>query len=598
MEKRILMSLRCTRSFGLILIMAMLPLHATTAAAAGEPKDPALEAIQALEQTAGPETTVADPAPAQEPPTATPGIAEVPATPEDTQSTAAPTPVQETPVTKDIVLVLDNSGSMKKNDPEFIAKQAVVEFISGLDEATRVAVIIFDQTVRVAVPLVDMSETTRETILQSLDQINYKGLYTDSPAGIERAIYELKTNGRMDAQKIIVFMTDGIVDTGNAEQDREKAKWLKEELAADAADSAIRIFGIAYTENADFYLIQSIAQATGGEYYRALQAAELNNVFTQVFTLINKRPETEPKPLAAAPEPPQAVAPPPPPAPIIIEVPVQPQPESKGARLNSMLIMAALAVMIIAVIFLVLMVMRTSRRKSADEIVAPEAQLNDIHGYTAQTSYKLGSMPTILGRTAGTDTDHMNYIVIPQTTIGRRHALIEYKDYAYWIVDQGSINGTFVNDQMITGETRLKHGDRVRLHKYEFEFVMPEMVEAGMTVISQTVMAKPGVAQASAVTVARAGASAAGDITNTSEPEPDFDLSDMAPPESHATDVEDTVLKGSASGAGDEKTGDDETLMLDTEGSDTSTTDATLRPDDHDDADLTVDNIKDNDKTR
>src|SRR3990172_327890 len=150
-------------------------------------------------------------------------------------------------------------------------------------------------------------------------------------------------------------MTDGIVDTGNAEQDREKAKWLKEELAADAADSAIRIFGIAYTENADFYLIQSITQTTGGEYYRALQASELNNVFTQIFTLINKPPE--PEPLASAPEPPKPVEPPPPPAPIIIEVPVQPQPESKGDRLNSMLIMAALAVMIIVAIFLVLMVM-------------------------------------------------------------------------------------------------------------------------------------------------------------------------------------------------------------------------------------------------
>ena len=588
------MNLRCARNSGLVLILAMMPLYAITATAAGEPNDPALEAIQALEQTAGPEATPAPgQAPAQENTPAS-GIAELPASPDVTESTPAPAPVQETSVAKDIVLVLDNSGSMKKNDPQFIARQAVIEFITGLDEATRVAVIIFDQTVRLAVPLVDMSEATRETILQSLDQINYKGLYTDSPAGIERAIYELKTNGRQDAQKIIVFMTDGIVDTGNAEQDREKAKWLKEELAADAADSAIRIFGIAYTENADYYLIQSITQTTGGEYYRALQASELNSVFTQVFTLINKPPEAEPEPLEAAPEPPQPVAPP---APIIIEVPVQPQPESKGARMNSMLIMAALAVMIIAVIFLVLMVMRTARRKPADDIIAPEAHLNDICGYTPQASYKLGSMPTILGRTAGTDTDHMNYIVIPQTTIGRRHALIEYKEYAYWIVDQGSINGTFVNDQMITGETRLKHGDKVRLHKYEFEFVMPEMVEAGMTVVSHTVMAKPEVAQASAATVARAGASDAGEITNASEPEPDFDLSDLTGPERQPADKEDTVLKGSAPGAGDGEAKGDETIMMDTDVGDTAVTDATLRPDDNDDEDLTADNIQDKNKT-
>jgi pSer/pThr/pTyr-binding forkhead associated (FHA) protein len=206
-------------------------------------------------------------------------------------------------------------------------------------------------------------------------------------------------------------------------------------------------------------------------------------------------------------------------------------------------------------------------------------------------------MPTILGRTAGTDTDHMNYIVIPQTTIGRRHALIEYKDYAYWIIDQGSINGTFVNDEMITGETRLKHGDKVRLHKYEFEFVMPEMVDAGMTVISHTVMAKPGVAQASAQTVARAGASDAGEITNASEPEPDFDLSDMATSENPVADRVDTVLTGSESGEGTEDAGDDETIVMDTDGRDTSDTDATLRPDTNDEEDPTVDHFHDNNKT-
>jgi len=263
-----------------------------------------------------------------------------------------------------------------------------------------------------------------------------------------------------------------------------------------------------------------------------------------------------------------------------------------------MLIMAALAVMIIAVIFLVLMVIRSNRGKSAEDISAPEAFLNDIHGYTAHASYKLGNMPTILGRTAGTDTDHMNYIVIPQTTIGRRHALIEYKDYAYWIMDQGSINGTFVNDQMITGETRLKHGDRVRLHKYEFEFVMPEMVDAGMTVVSHTVMARPSAAQAGAKTVASAESGSTRESTTVSAPEPDFDLSEMLPPDKPEAEGVDTVLKGSSSSSADsEDRGDDETLMLDTDGRDSTDTDATLRPDTNDDEDLTVDHSHDNNKS-
>ena len=122
-------------------------------------------------------------------------------------------------VDKDVILVLDNSGSMKKNDPEFLTGQAVKEFVSRLNDSTRLAIIIFDQDVRLAMPLAFLSEQSREQVVQSLEQVSYKGLFTDSPAAIERAIYELKNAGREEAQKFIVFMTDGIVDTGNTQKD-------------------------------------------------------------------------------------------------------------------------------------------------------------------------------------------------------------------------------------------------------------------------------------------------------------------------------------------------------------------------------------------
>ncbi|MGH8119709.1 MAG: FHA domain-containing protein, partial [Gammaproteobacteria bacterium] len=411
--------------------------------------------------------------------------------------------------------------------------------------------------------------------------------YTNIPDAIERAVYELKNSDRPDSRKSIVFMTDGIVDTGNAARDQEKSRWLQEELVADAEDAGIAIFGIAFTEEADFQLIQSLAQKTNGEYYRALKPEDLNNVYERIHAQIIKAAEP-PVVAPPPPEPPKAFEPPPPPpAPVIIEVPVQPQAPSKQEQMNTMLMIVALAVVIITVIFLVFMVMRSSRRKPAEEAVAQEAYLKDIHGYSSQPSHKLGSMPTMLGRTAGTDTDHMNYIVIPQTTIGRRHALIEYKEYAYWIVDQGSINGTFVNDTMISGETRLKHGDRIRLHKYEFEFSMPEMDEAGMTVVSHTVVGS-GLAKANEMTVSKTSTPTPVEGTGTSGP--DFDLGEMT--SGHEME-EDTVLKGSKTGEEKGAVAEDETIMMDDDGTESSNTDATLRPDDHDSEDYTADQFKD-----
>ena len=519
------------------------------------------------------------------------------------------------PLLKDVFLVLDNSGSMKKNDPDFLVSQAVKEFISQQDSNTRVGIVIFDQSVRLPVALTEASFANRLTILDSLKEINYKGLFTDSPAGIERAIYELKNTGRENAEKSIIFMTDGIVDTGETEKDIEKAKWLREDLAPDAADNDIKIFGIAFTEAADFQLIQSIAQKTDGEYFRALQAMDLTDVFTRIDQIINEPPEPETptttivqQVIASEPEEPIVQAPPPPPQPVIIEVPTQAMGEEE--RIRSIIMIAAaiiLTITLLAILFL--LIRRNKELKDSETGSAQEAYINDISGKTEQQTHQLGVKPTMFGRVAGQDTEHLNYIVVNESTIGRRHALIEYKDYSFWIIDQGSINGTFVNGEPVKTEVRLKHGDKVRLHKCDFEFVMPEMEDSGMTQISNTVFAAQGGDDSEEATVMRGDESenelsqaekdqvgdSEMDFDLTGSPGPaDDDLSDLYEPEDEA----ETLIHGngesnSASSSDPEfildeegKNSDEETIIIDDDD------DATLMPgdedDDFDDADSTL----------
>jgi len=150
---------------------------------------------------------------------------------------------------------------------------------------------------------------------------------------------------------------------------------------------------------------------------------------------------------------------------------------------------AVILVIVLAVLAVLLIRRFRYYRTAGKEVAAESACLIDLDGVTSRRSYILGTKPVMLGRVAGRDSDHLDYIVIPQTTIGRRHALIEYKDYAYWVIDQGSINGTFVNGIPVGSEVRLKHGDRVRLHKIEFEFVLPDLDGSSMTEISKTVLA-------------------------------------------------------------------------------------------------------------
>ena len=491
---------------------------------------------------------------------------------------------------KDIVLVLDNSGSMKKNDPDFLTGVAVREFLDRLEGDNRVAILLFDQNTRLVMPLTPLTEASRPDFLLSLDKVDYRGLLTDSPAAIERAIYELKVNGRPDADKSIVFMTDGIVDTGNKAMDVEKSGWMREELSSDAADEGIRIFGIAFTENADFLLIQSLSKRTSGEYFRAYSAADIEGVFRRVFKVL-EQPKAEtpapapsvrvpppapavtlPQPSITAPEPvapltttpegglpstagpaadtagttlpalPEAetkapagsgelptlslpqldaetgeakkdvaapagpepgsesstaaaeeakpqteAAPEPVPAPAPPAAPASPPASQLPLPLPILIaIGAGVLVLIAAVLFLL-------KRRSADKEPAgeqiPKAFLNDLGGASQQQSYELNEKLTIIGRLAGSDADTVNYVVIEEPTIGRRHAMIEYKDHSFWVIDQSSLNGTYVNNKRIDAETRLKHGDRIRFHKHEFEFLVLDMFETDRTMMSNTMFA-------------------------------------------------------------------------------------------------------------
>ena len=118
----------------------------------------------------------------------------------------SPTGTRKTQQELDIMLVLDNSGSMIKNDPNFLTRDVVMNFLRGFGDKSRIGMVIFDQEAKLVEPLIEITiPGARAEFIESLDTVNYKGQFSDSPAGIERAIYELKLHGRMHARKVIFF---------------------------------------------------------------------------------------------------------------------------------------------------------------------------------------------------------------------------------------------------------------------------------------------------------------------------------------------------------------------------------------------------------
>lgn len=65
-------------------------------------------------------------------------------------------------------------------------------------------------------------------------------------------------------------------------------------------------------------------------------------------------------------------------------------------------------------------------------------------------------------------------VVIPDEKASRRHAFIHCQgEDEYWLVDQGSSNGTYVNDKRIHQPTQLADGDRISIVGTAFVFRHP-----------------------------------------------------------------------------------------------------------------------------
>ncbi|MBK9261543.1 MAG: GGDEF domain-containing protein [Polyangiaceae bacterium] len=86
--------------------------------------------------------------------------------------------------------------------------------------------------------------------------------------------------------------------------------------------------------------------------------------------------------------------------------------------------------------------------------------------------FTLDNSPTRVGR--GGD----NQIVLDGDSVSRRHAQFKQKGDAWVLVDDGSTNGTYCNDEQITREVVLKNGDRIKVGPTIFKYFSGADVEA------------------------------------------------------------------------------------------------------------------------
>jgi hypothetical protein len=85
-------------------------------------------------------------------------------------------------------------------------------------------------------------------------------------------------------------------------------------------------------------------------------------------------------------------------------------------------------------------------------------------GGRAGDQYPIGPSRTTIGRAPQSD------VFLDDVTVSREHAVLEQRADGIHILDQGSLNGTYVNRERVE-DARLADGDELQIGKYRLAFI-------------------------------------------------------------------------------------------------------------------------------
>ena len=194
----------------------------------------------------------------------------------------------------DVALAIDSSGSMKKTDPKSLRIPAAKLFISLLGSNDRAAVLSFsDQGYPIADLTTVNSTANKNKLLSATEKITSKGLHTNLYGAFNKGmevLLDAKEDGR---EQIIVLMSDGMMDVGDPDKDRQFLAKLKSELSGELKKNNIKVYSIAFTDQSDRRLLEKISKQTDGFYNLALTDKDFHLIFTSIFESL-KSPEMLP----------------------------------------------------------------------------------------------------------------------------------------------------------------------------------------------------------------------------------------------------------------------------------------------------------------
>lgn len=183
----------------------------------------------------------------------------------------------------DVRVLIDISGSMKKNDPKNLRASALRMLVGLMPDGTRSGVWTFGQYVNMMVKLGKVDKAWKQKAMAAASKISSDGLYTNIEEAVKKATVDW-TRPDPKYRRNLILLTDGMVDVSKdkARNAASRRRLLQKVLPRlEAAD--VTIHTIALSPNADKELLSTLAGATKGAFVQVDNANSLQRIFLKLF---------------------------------------------------------------------------------------------------------------------------------------------------------------------------------------------------------------------------------------------------------------------------------------------------------------------------
>lgn len=164
-----------------------------------------------------------------------------------------------------IGFAVDCSGSMSWNDPAYLRNSVSNLIIDKMDEKDSGFVVLFE-----SYAYLEQSVTTDKSLLKNAINSSYNSGGTALCLSVERSIAQFD---EADIRNIIMILSDGYDNEGGQNIST---------LVNMANRKKIKIYSIGLGSDVDINLLTQLAEQTGGKFYHATAATDLEGIYKQI----------------------------------------------------------------------------------------------------------------------------------------------------------------------------------------------------------------------------------------------------------------------------------------------------------------------------